>query len=175
MLQLLNLKSISIALAVAIPILSGIYLKGCSDGKEKGRAEATEEMQAEVNKWKGQYQDLRDAPPKIETRTVTKYITLPPRVDTVAQVSGESEDEVTSAPYIVQGPGVIQATYMRLAQPWERFRFDFQPSPLRVDTVFVTETKTALEYVEVSIFEQAEFYVLTVIAAVGGYALAGGF
>lgn len=175
MLQLLNLKTIGIALGLLLTVVSAAYLRGCSDGKGIGREQATAEMQKEVDKYRGMYQNLRDQPPKVEMRVVTKYVTLPRRVDTVAAVSGETEDQVTSAPYPVASSGTVTATYLRLAEPWQRFRFEFKPDPMRVDTIYVTETKTALEYVEVSIFEQTEFYILTAIAAVGGFALGGGF
>lgn len=174
MLQLLNLKTILIVMGVLSGVVSAAYLKGCSDGDEKGYARGVEEKQSEVDKWRGMYQNLRDQPPKVETRTVTKYVITPARVETVGVVI-DTPEEVTSYPYHVAGPGTVQATYIPLASLSQRFRFDYRPEPMKVDTVYVTETKTALEYVEVSIFEQAEFYVVTILAAVGGFAAGGGF
>lgn len=173
---LLNLKTIGIVFAIISSIATAAYFKGCSDGKESGR----EEMQSVVDEWRGKYQNLRDQPPKVETRTITKYIDRPARTDRVASVPVEEtetplETPRTSVPYTVDSPGTMEVTFIPLASAFQQFVFDWKPAPMRVDTVYVTETKTALEYVEVSIFEQAEFYVLTVIAAVGGYALAGGF
>ena len=170
---LLNSKTALIA-GLALSLAGGIWLHGCDYGDGKGHARGVAEKQEEVDKWRKQYLDLRDAPPKTEIKVVTKYVTLPRRVDTVA-IAVDTPEEKISAPYHVESAGTIQAAYLPMAPIDGRFRFNFIPDVIKVDTVYVIETRTALEYVEVSVFEQAEFYIMTVIAAVGGYALAGGF
>jgi len=171
MLQFLNFKTVGIGLAVLSSLLSLTYWKGCGDGKEIGRQQERAEMQKEVDDWKGKYLNLRDAPTKTVTVTKTVYIQKPGRVDTV-MVLWSDDSTKTSKPYTVESPGTMQVSFLPVTN---QFIFDFKPSPMRIDTVIVTETKWAVEYRDVNVFEKVEFYIGAVIAGIGGYALAGGF
>jgi hypothetical protein len=169
-------KLIGLALAGLLALGSAIYWQGCSKGKELGR----EEMQQEVNEWKGKYLNLRDAPPKIETRTVTRFVEREPSSGRSTATPVESEEENPLAipkttTIRIESPGMLNVTFFPLELPAKQFLYYLDPEPMRIDTVIVTETKWAVEYRDVNVFAKLELYVCVAIAAVGGYALAGGF
>jgi hypothetical protein len=174
--MLSNWKLIGIGLAGLLALGSAIYWQGCEKGKDLGR----EEKQEEVNEWKGKYLNLRDAPPKIETRTVTRFVEREPQSGRSEATAVESTEENPLAipkttTIRIKSPGMLNLTFFPLEIPAKQFLYYLDPEPMKIDTVYVTETKWAVEYRDVNVFEKVEFYVGALVAAIGGYALAGGF
>lgn len=146
--QLLNLKTIAIAGAFLVMAVSFSFWKGCDYGTER----TVKEYRVKLDESELKYQRLLNAPPKVDTVRITRWLPAkPPRVDTVGTVAEEAPSPETpkmSMPYTIEEPGTLRVEFIPVASPTEQFVFHFKPSPVKVDTVYVTMTKTAVEYVE---------------------------
>lgn len=186
MLQLLNLKTIGIVFAVISAIAAAAYFKGCGYGKEIGYEKG-------VAEWKPKYEALRDAPPDTVEKITVVYRDRPiirgtaaAKIDSAALkellAQNEDKDELIaelaapkSTEFDLPGYGKVYVHHFPLKLPQEQFSYLGQPDPERIETVERVVTKTAIEYVEVSVFEKSAFYIGVALAGIVGYAAAGGF
>lgn len=143
------LKVAGVVIGVLFAVVSAAYWKGCSDGTKK----TEKEYQAKLDESELKYQRLLNAPPKIETRTVTVYVKAEPTSGMAEASPVESAEENPLAipkrtTIHVDSPGDLDVTFYPLELPVKQFQWYLEPAPMKVDTVYITETKTAIEYVE---------------------------
>jgi hypothetical protein len=178
--SLLNLKALGIALGALVIISTFVFIKGCDYGKA-GQKEDDEKEIAELNL---KYERLVNAPPVVKSETTYVYRTRKAQSGTSASIPETSEpgDFIAqlSVPkyteFYVEGAGVIGVHHYPLKILSEQFSWEvIKPEPQKMERVEVTVTKTAIEYVDISVFEKAEFYLSFAVAAIAGYAVAGGF
>ena len=177
----------SVGLIAAVALFA--YIQGCNDRKSDEAeivAAALKPVQDELAKVKEQYNKILYAPPKIDT--VRIRIPGKPEAGTApAEVVDSYEEEIArwkkksetdsdllyaalqakQTKFRLSGPGMVNVVHYPWKQPLEQFQYWIDPDSMEI--VKITEGKVIPLEVEVSIFEQWEFYAVTAVTVTASY------